>query len=52
MKMWTVRNADTGAVQMTGFHCETAEEAVAEYIALYPSWSEDELYASEANWND
>lgn len=33
-------------------HCETAEEAVAEYISLYPNWTEDELYASEANWND
>ena len=37
---------------MTGFYCETAEEAVAEYISLYPNWTEDELYASESGWND
>ena len=52
MKEWTVRNIKTGAVQMTGFRCETAEQAVAEYVSMFPSWNKDELYADESDWND
>lgn len=34
MKEWTVRNLETGAVQMTGFRCETAEQAIEEYVSI------------------
>lgn len=51
MKEWTIRNCETGAVQMTGFTANTTEEAEAQFYALFPNF-DGEVYASEAGWND
>ena len=49
---WTIRNTETGAVQMTGICGATEDEAVANFLALCPTFTEDEVYASPQEWND
>lgn len=52
MKEYTIRNMETGAVQMTGYVAETAEDATAEFLQDFPQFKAGEVYASESNWND
>ena len=52
MREFTIRNFETGAVQMTGYVAESESEAVEQFLADFPNFGEDEVYASESNWND
>lgn len=52
MKEYTIRNEETGAVQMTGYMAESEEQAVEQFLADFPNFTEDEVYASESGWND
>lgn len=51
-KEYTIRNTETGAVQMTGYVAESESEAVEQFLADFPNFGEDEVYASESGWND
>lgn len=51
MATWTIRNCETGAVQITGFIAKTAKEAEEHFYELFP-YFDGEVYASEAEWND
>jgi len=49
---WTIRECEGGCVVCTGYEADTADEAMDKFLADHPLYSEDDFYASEANWND
>ncbi len=49
---WTIRECAGGAVVCTGYTADTADEAMDMFLAEHPLYSDDDYYASEANWND
>ena len=49
---YTIRSAETGAVIMTGYVADSADEALDKFYADYPQYDEGEAYASESGWND
>lgn len=52
MKNYTIRSTETGAVIMTGYVADSADEALGRFYADYSQYDEGEAYASESGWND
>lgn len=52
MKEYTIRDAQTGAVIMTGYRANSSAEAIVDFYAEHPFYEEGEAYASESGWND
>lgn len=49
---YTIRSTETGAVIMTGYHGDSADEALDRFYSDFPQYEEGEAYASESGWND